>query len=304
MNRGLAASIGAFAIWGMFPLYWKQVQSVPSLEIIARRLLWSAVFVWGGLLLFQRQRWWRPLLSDRRTRWSLLSSGTLIGLNWWLYIWAVNNGHIVESSLGYFINPLVNIALGTVLLKETLNRWQWVSLLLATAGVAWLTFNFGRPPWIALALALSFGTYGLLRKTSGVGAIHGLAVETALLFPAALAVVIVLTLREQTHFGAQLWPQDAFLIFGGIATAIPLVLFAYGAQRIPYSTVGFIQFLAPTGQLCIGVLVYGEPFGPGRAAGFALIWTALLIYAGNGLYRFQRGRQRKTLPTTPPAPPN
>lgn len=301
MNPGLAATIGAFAIWGVFPLYWKQVQEVPSLEIMAHRLVWCTIFVWAGLFLFQRQRWWRPLLADRRVRWSLLASGSLIGVNWWLYIWAVNNGHIVESSLGYFINPLVNIALGTILLKERLNPWQWASLALAATGVAWLTLHFGRPPWIALALAFSFGTYGLLRKMSTVGAIHGLAMETAMLFPIALCVLIGLQLNGQTHFGSKLWPQDVFLVFGGIATAVPLILFAFGAQRIPYSMVGFIQYLAPSMQLSIGVLVYDEPFDSGRAIGFSLIWVALLIYAGNGLYRYQSGRKIRAPATAPSA---
>ncbi len=296
MNPGLPASIGAFLIWGLFPLYWKQLEAVPSLEAMSHRLLWCAVFVWTGLLFIERRHWWRPLLLNPRIRWSLFASGTLIGLNWWLYIWAVNNGHIVESSLGYFINPLVNIALGTVLLKERLNRWQWASLGLAALGVAWLTLHFGRPPWIALALAFSFGTYGLLRKTNPVGSIQGLAMETAMLLPIALCVLIVLQLRGQTHFGSQLWPQDFFLVFGGIATAVPLILFAYGAQRIPYSTVGFIQYLAPSVQLSIGVLVYNEPFDTGRASGFALIWLALLIYAANGIYRFHQGRKSIATP--------
>lgn len=293
MNAGLAASFGAFFLWGLFPLYWKQLGDVPPIEIMAHRLVWCLAFVAIWLSLRPRGRWWRPLLAEPRIRYALLASGALIGGNWWLYIWAVNNGHIVESSLGYFINPLINIALGTLLLKEQLNRWQWLAIAIATMGVAWLTWDYGRLPWIALTLAITFGTYGLLRKVTAVGSVEGLAVETALLFPIALTVLLVLYMRGEAHFGRQLWPQDSLLVLGGVVTAIPLILFAYGARRIPYSTIGIIQYLGPSLQLITGVFIYGEHFDAQRAFGFSLIWSALAIYAIDGLLRF-RLQRRKT----------
>lgn len=291
MNAGLAASFGAFFLWGLFPLYWKQLADVPPIEIMAHRLLWCLVFVLIWLGIRHRGRWWRPPLADRRTRNALLASGSLIGANWWLYIWAVNNGHIVESSLGYFINPLINIALGTVLLQEKLNRSQWLAIFIAALGVAWLSWDYGRPPWIALTLACTFGTYGLLRKVTSVGSVEGLAIETALLLPVALLVLLVLHGRGEAHFGQQLWPQDSLLILGGIVTAIPLILFAYGARRIPYSTIGIIQYLGPSLQLLTGVVIYGERFDMQRAIGFILIWSALALYATDGLYRYRQQRK-------------
>ncbi|MEN8721084.1 MAG: EamA family transporter RarD [Oceanococcaceae bacterium] len=293
MNRGLAATIAAFGLWGLVPLYWKQLAAVPATEIMAHRLIWCLVFVWIWLALRERGSWWRPLLADRRTRYGLLASGALIGGNWWLYIWSVNNNHVVEASLGYFINPLVNIALGTLLLKEQLNRWQWLSIALAAVGVAWLTVDYGRPPWIALTLAFSFGAYGLLRKTSAVGSVQGLGLETALLFPVALATIAMIGWQGELQFGRVSPLENSLLILGGAVTAIPLILFAYGARLIPYSTVGIVQYLGPTLQLLIGVGIYHEPFGSQRMIGFSIIWVALAIYAANGLLRLRRDRQQR-----------
>lgn len=297
MDRGLAATIGAFFIWGIFPLYWMQLAQVPALEIMSHRLVWCFVFVWGWLLLREGKGWWKAPLQDPRNRRMLFGSGLLIGANWWIFIWAVTNGHIVEASLGYFINPLVNIAMGTVLLREKLNRAQWLAIAIAAVGVLWLATEFGRPPWIALCLAFSFGSYGLLRKLTPVGAVSGLGLETALLTPLALGLLLWLGWTGQGHFGRVSFSQDCLLALGGAVTAIPLVLFAYGARRIPYSTVGIVQYLGPSLQLLIGVAVYGEAFPQSRLLGFALIWTALAIYASDGLWRYRQ--QRRALRVNP-----
>ncbi len=266
------------------------------MEIMALRIVWCALFVWLYLLLREGWRWWQPILRQPRQALALGAAGVVIGANWWLYIWAVNNDHVVEASLGYFINPLVNVALGVLLLGETLNRRQALAIVLAAAGVIWLTYDHGRLPWIGLGLALAFAAYGLLRKLTPVGAISGLGIETTLLAPLALALLALSASRGELAFGAQLWPQDTLLALGGLVTAVPLILFAYGARRIPLTQVGLLQYLAPTIQLLLGVFWLGEPFGPSRALGFALIWAALAVYALDSLLR-----ARRPLPVAAPA---
>jgi chloramphenicol-sensitive protein RarD len=296
-SRGLLAAAGAFTLWGLFPLYWRQLQEVPALEIMAHRLIWCCAFVGGWLFLSQGRHWWREALSQPRTRRNLLASSLFIGANWWLYIWAVNNGHIVEASLGYFINPLVNIMLGTIVLGERLNRVQWLTVGLAAVGVTWLTIDYGRPPWIALCLAGSFAIYGLLRKLTPVGSVTGLGIEASMLAPIAVVTVGLLWTQEALQFGHVAPWQSGLLILGGGVTAIPLILFAYGAQRINYSTVGLLQYIGPTLQLIIGVAIYGEAFERSRLVGFLLIWTALALYAADGVRRFrQRPRPAGTAP--------
>jgi chloramphenicol-sensitive protein RarD len=221
----------------------------------------------------------------------LALSGTLIAFNWGLYIWAVNAGHVVETSLGYFINPLLNVVLGVVVLKERLNRVQWTSVAIATGGVLWLTANYGSFPWIALALAASFGSYGLIRKLVGVPPVRGLGVESLYLVLPALALLLWGEANGDGGFVAHGavpawgWAMSALLVFGGVLTALPLIGFADAVRRIPFSLVGLLQYIAPTLQLLCGVLVLGEAFDRDRAIGFGFIWIALAIYAGDGLLR-------------------
>jgi chloramphenicol-sensitive protein RarD len=232
----------------------------------------------------------RTALANPSTRRGLVGSAALIGFNWLVYIWAVSEGHVVDSSLGYFINPLVNVVLGVALLGERPNRVQWAAVGCAALGVAWLTVQAGRLPWIALALAFSFGGYGLIRKVIAVEALTGLAAETALLTPLGLGWLAQQGLTGAGVFGGADALRTAWLIASGVVTATPLALFAFGARRIPYSTLGIVQYIAPSLQLVFGVFVFGEPFPPGRAKGFAFIWMALAIYGGDGLWRARRVR--------------
>lgn len=288
MRNGLLAAVGAYFIWGLFPIYWKLLREIPSLEIAAHRIVWCALFV--GLYISFRDGWhWLRGLSPRLLG-MLCGSALLIGCNWWLYIWAVNSGHIVETSLGYFINPLVSVLLGVFVLRERLNRWQWLAVASAAVGVLWLSVQLGQPPWIALALAMSFGSYGLIRKLAVIPAVHGLAIESALLLLPALVLLAVLHSRGADVFGTVPTHVQLLLAFGGVITALPLVMFAYGARRIPLSLVGILQYIAPSLQLATGVLLYGEPFTRVQVLGFACIWAALLIYAGDSLWCTRRAQ--------------
>lgn len=290
LRSGFWAAVGAFLIWGVFPIYWKQIAQVPALQIMAHRLVWCFVLVAGYLALRRGLRWWRPLAAQPRLMALLATSAVLIALNWWLYIWAVNAGHIVDTSLGYFINPLVNVLLGVAVLKERLNPWQWLAVLVATAGVVDLTLQTGSLPWIALALALSFGLYGLIRKVAVVESIPALGLESSFLLIPAVLYLLWAEHAGVAGFGLDL-KTDLLLLSSGLLTAVPLVLFAYGAQRIPYSLVGVLQYIAPTLQLACGVLLYGEPFTRAQALGFGCIWLALAIYAADGLLRMRRSRR-------------
>jgi chloramphenicol-sensitive protein RarD len=284
-SRGLAAGAAAFAIWGLFPVYLHPLRGVPALQVIAHRITWSCLFLVAWLLLRGQLgvltvTFARPALLAR-----LALTATLISVNWLVYVWSVTHNHIVETSLGYYINPLVNVLLGVIVLRERLNRAQWTAIGLAALAVLYLALLAGRPPWIAGTLAVSFSLYGFVRKIISVDALPGLTTETLLLMPLAVGYLGwcqwggggALTTRG---------PDVAALLIGsGLITAIPLFLFAYGARALPYSTVGVLQYIAPTLQLLCGVVLYHESFGPARAAGFALIWMALLIYAADGLWR-------------------
>jgi len=287
-RSGFWATVGAFLIWGVFPVYWKWLAQVPALQIMAHRLAWCFLLVAGYLALRRGAAWWRPLAAQPRLVRLLATSAVLIALNWWLYIWSVNHGHIVDTSLGYFINPLVNVLLGVVMLKERLNPRQWLAVLVAAAGVAYLTVQTGALPWIALALAFSFGCYGLIRKVAVVEAIPALGLESSILFVPAVMYLVWAQFAGVGSFGQLDLVTDVLLVSSGLITAVPLVLFAYGAQRIPYSLVGILQYLAPTLQLALGVLLYGEPFTSTQALGFGCIWLALAIYAGDGFVRMRR----------------
>lgn len=296
-RNGFWATVGAFLIWGVFPIYWKWLAHVPALQIMAHRLVWCFLLVAGYLTLRRGVAWWRPLVAQPRLLKLLSTSAVLIALNWWLYIWAVNSGHIVDTSLGYFINPLVNVLLGVVVLKERLNPWQWLAVMVAAGGVVYLTLQTGAPPWIALALAFSFGCYGLIRKVAVVESVPALGLESSILFvPAVLYLgwAQAAGIGAFTHRGGLI---DTLLLSSGLITAVPLVLFAYGAQRIPYSMVGILQYIGPTLQLGCGVLLYAEPFTRTQALGFGCIWLALGIYAADGLARMRAAIAPKGAPT-------
>ncbi len=285
-RRGVAATVGGFVVWGLFPLYWRLLHHVPALQIIAHRVVWSAVLVVGWLVLRDGLGWLRAIAAQPRALSTLALTCLLISFNWGLYIWAVNNGHVVEASLGYFINPLINVLLGVVVLRERLNRLQWLAVATAAAGVAWLTWQAGHAPWIAIGLAISFGAYGLLRKMVQVDAVAGLGLESLYLLLPALAMVAWGEAGHGGQFGGG-WGlgTDLLLILAGAVTAVPLVGFAYGVRRVPLSLVGLLQYISPTLQLLLGVLVFGEAFGQERVVGFALIWTALAVFIGDMLVR-------------------
>jgi chloramphenicol-sensitive protein RarD len=289
-QSGFWATVGAFLIWGVFPIYWKALAEVPALQIMAHRLAWCFVLVAAWLTLRRGAAWWRPLVAQPRLLKLLCTSAVLIAANWWLYIWAVNAGHIVETSLGYFINPLVNVLLGVAVLKERLNPWQWLAVAVAASGVIWLTLQLGSPPWIALTLAVSFGLYGLIRKIAVVESAPALGLESSILFLPVVAYLVWAQATGAASFLNVSPAVDALLVASGLVTALPLILFAYGAQRIPYSLVGILQYIAPSLQLLCGVLLYGEPFSTVQAQGFACIWLALGIYATDGLVRMRRAR--------------
>jgi len=283
MNTGILSAALAFFCWGLFPLYFHAIGEVPPLQILAHRMLWSLLFL--VIVLAVRRQWaWLRIVRQPRVFGSFVASAILLSLNWLIYIWAVNNGHVIEASLGYFITPLVNIMFGMVLLKERLRRPQWLALGVAALGVAWLTWQAGTVPWIALALAATFGGYGLLRKTAALGALEGLSFETMVLFPVAAGYVAWLSAHGQNAFFNT--PSDTtrlLLVAAGPITAIPLLLFASGARRIPLSVVGLLQYLAPTLQFLLGVWLFHEAFTPDRLVGFVLIWLALALFAAEGL---------------------
>ena len=295
MLPGLVQAALAYVIWGLFPLYFHALNRVDAFEIVVHRSLWSFVFVWVGLLLAGRLRWVGGVLRQPRLIGQFALSALLLSANWLLYVWAVNHGHVVEASLGYFVTPLVNVLLGVVVLKERPRRLQWAALALAAAGVLWLTATLGRPPWIALGLAASFGSYGLLRKTAALGAVEGLALETAVLAPIALVALLVTTAPRGGVFAGVDGTSIAWLVLSGPLTAIPLLLFAAGARRITLATLGTLQYLSPTIQFVLGVLWFGEPLEGTRLVGFALIWLALLAYSVDGFVRVRRQRAAASL---------
>ncbi len=292
MNRGVLYALGAYLLWGLFPVYFKLVAAVPALEILAHRIAWSLLLVLG--LLGLRRDWgWVGALArqPQQLRW-FIASAALVSVNWGLYIWAVNSQRVVDASLGYFINPLVNVAIGALLLHERLRPAQWVAVAIAGAGVAWLTATAGAPPWIGLLLAFSFAGYGLLRKQAPLGAMEGFALEVTLLFPLALAYLLWLAVQGAEHFTQAPWSLQALLALSGPVTAVPLLLFAAGARRIPFSTLGLLQYVAPTLQLLLGVWLFKEPFAGAKVAGYALVWLALAVFTADSLLSAWRGRRR------------
>lgn len=290
MRKGVLAAVVAYTLWGILPIYWKAIQTVPALEILCHRVVWSLPFV--VLLLAARRQWaWlRQVWRAPRMLITCLASAGLLGVNWFVYIWAVNSGHIVDSSLGYFINPLVSVLLGVLFLRERLRPWQAVAIGLAATGVALLTLGLGAFPWIAFTLAGTFGFYGLLRKTAALGSLEGLSLEMAILFLPTLAYLVYQEAAGTASFGHAGTATSLLLAFTGVITAFPLLMFASAARRVTLATVGIMQYIAPTMQFLLGVLVYREPFSQARLVGFAVIWLALLIYSTEGVLEERRRR--------------
>ncbi|MFI5358268.1 MAG: EamA family transporter RarD [Opitutales bacterium] len=289
-GRGAFAAAACYFFWGLFPLYWKQLADVDATELIAHRHVWSLGFVLVLMAAGPGFAELRGALQSRPAlRWHALS-GALLTVNWLVYVWGVNHGHVLETSLGYFLVPLVNVALGRLVLQERLRPAQWAAIACAAFGVALLLLRVGRLPWIALTLAATFGAYGLLRKKSPLGPLTGLGLETLLLAPFALAF-----LCWQQHTGAGALgrvsaTEHVLLVSVGVVTAVPLLLFAYGARRIRLATLGLLQYIAPTVQFALGVWVFHEPFSPDRAAAFAFIWCGLALYTADNLWSQRRSR--------------
>lgn len=282
MNKGIWYGIGAYAAWGVLPVFWKLLQHVPALQIVSHRIVWSCVLLCAVLALSGQWREFRSAVRQPRVLGIYLSAAALIGVNWFVYVWAVNADFIVETSLGYFINPLVSVALGVIFLRERLRPWQWLPVGLATVGVLYLTFIYGALPWIALTLAFAFGFYGLLKKVAPLGSLYGLTLETAILSPLVLIYLIAIEWSGEGAFLHTGLLTDVLIICAGVVTSVPMLLFASAARRIPLSLVGVLQYIAPTLQFLIGVFVYGEAFDLRRLLGFSIIWVALLIFGIEG----------------------
>ena len=288
MNTGILYAALAYIAWGLFPLYFKQVEDVPSLEVVMHRTLWSLVFVFGVLMVRRQWSWMGTVLRQPKVLAAFVLSAMLLSGNWLTYVWAVQNQHVVDASLGYFILPLVNVALGFVFLRERPRSGQWMAVAVAAAGVLWLAMQAGRLPWIALVLALSFGFYGLLRKVAVLGALEGLALETLVLAPVAAVVLGWWAWQGQGALVQGTPATVGWLLLAGPMTAVPLLLFAAGARLIPMSTLGILQYISPSLQFALGVWLFHEPFEPARLVGFVLIWAALLVYSMEGWWTRRR----------------
>ena len=291
MRKGIVLAASAYLLWGLFPIYFHALGAVAPQELLAHRIVWSLGFL--VVILTSRQHWnWLPqVLRQPRVLGGFLASALLLSSNWLIYIWSVDAHRVIDASLGYFMNPLVSILLGALLLGERLRPVQWLAVVIAALGVAWLTWNAHGFPWIGIALALSFGFYGLLRKTAALGTLEGLVLETLLLFPVGAGYLGLTVWQGHSGFLAEPWDGRLLLLAAGPITAIPLLMFAAGARRIPLTTLGLLQYTAPTLQLLIGVWLFNEPFLGARLQGFAIIWVALALFSGEGMLRGWRQRR-------------
>jgi chloramphenicol-sensitive protein RarD len=283
MNKGILYGIGAYTLWGFFPIYWKLLQKVSALELIGHRIAWSFLMLLGVILLTRQWADFRATFVPRLFR-LYLAAALLIGVNWLVYVWAVNDGHIVETSLGYFINPLLSVLLGLIVLREKLRPAQWLPITIAFIGVIYLTVQFGRPPWIALVLATTFGFYGLVKKMAPLSSLLGLALETGLLFFPAILFLGYLEFKGAASFLHTGLVPDLLMIGAGVVTTVPLLMFASAARRIPLTMIGVLQYLAPSLQFLIGVFIYKEPFDRTRLIGFSIVWLALILFWAENYY--------------------
>jgi len=300
-RKGFWFGFAAYLGWGVFPLYWPLLKPASATEILAHRIVWSLLFVTALVLILSRLDQLRSVVDDRR-RLGFISVGAIVlAVNWGTYIYGVNSDHVVETSLGYFINPLVTVFLGVFVLGERLRRVQWVAIAMAALAVLQLTYDYGRPPWIALVLAFSFGTYGLMKKQAGVGATTGLTVETVILAPVALTYLLIEQARGAAAFGHQGWGHAALLVATGVVTAIPLLLFGASATRIPLTTLGLLQYVAPMMQFALGLLVFHEQMTPAGWFGFGLVWLALVVLTSESLLNRRRSEASRQLEVEPTA---
>lgn len=277
-RSGNLAAFFAYFLWGILPIYWKQIAHIPAAEILAHRMAWSLVFVALILIIRREWQWVKPLLKDLKNILIFIASALLIGINWFTYIYAVNSNLIVEASLGYFINPLFSVVLGLVFFREQLRPLQWLAVGLALIGVVWLTVQYGRLPWVAIILTVCFGLYGLLRKIGRLESNQGLFVEMSVWFIPAVFFLLTLDVEGTGSFGRSGLHDTVYLAGAGAATMLPLIFFTYAAKRVKLSTLGILQYLAPIMQFLIGVLIYKEAFSDDKLVGFLFIWTALVIY--------------------------
>lgn len=295
MNHGLWYSVGAYVLWGLFPIYWKFLSYVPPLQLLSHRIIWSFLILFLWIQFSSHRNALRKLRLTRKIICIYAFAAAFIGLNWLTYIWAVNNNFIIETSLGYFINPLLSVLLGVLFFKERLRNAQWFSVGIATCGIGYLAWEYGSLPWISLTLAFSFAIYGLIKKIAPLGSLYGLTFETAILFVPAFFYLLVQEKTGQGVFLSHGITADILLVSAGLVTSVPLLLFASAAQRIPLSVIGFLQYIAPTLQFLLGVFVYQEAFSSAKLIGFGLVWVALLLFATEGflVYRTRKNLHRQ-----------
>lgn len=284
MKKGIWYAMGAYVTWGLLPVYWELLKHVPALQLLGHRIIWSFLLLFGGILATRQWIAFRSITLNRRVLGIYSIAAILIAIHWLTYVWAVGAGFIVETSLGYFINPLLSVLLGVIFMREHLRPLQWIPIGLAALGVLYLTFGYGTLPWIALTLAFSFGLYGLVKKVAPLSSLHGLTIETGILFLPALGFLIYAELEGQGAF-LHLNTATNLIIFGaGLVTTIPLLMFSSAAQTVPLTTLGVLQYIEPTLQFILGVLVYREPFSLSRLVGFTIVWAALIMFALEGIF--------------------
>jgi chloramphenicol-sensitive protein RarD len=292
MNKGVFYALGAYLLWGLLPIYWKLLGHVPVFQVLSHRVIWSFIFL--GLTIFFTGQWpkFHQAIQHPRVIGIYSLTAISVGLNWFIYVWAVHAGFIIETSLGYFINPLINVLMGVLFLKERLRTGQWAAIAIAASGVIYLTFALGSLPWISLSLAITWAIYALLKKLAPLRSLYGLTLETAVLILPAFIYLSWCETQGTEQFLQHSLSSDLLLIATGLATSSPLLLFASAVSRIPLSLVGILQYIAPTIQFLIGLLIFHEPFSLSRLVGFILIWIALIVYATEGLARQKVGDRR------------
>ena len=283
-NKGIFYAIGAYLMWGLFPIYWKQLETINALQLIAHRMGWSFILLILFVLLTRQWKNFRAVAFNAKTIRIYLIAAVLISINWFTYVWAVNHNFVVETSLGYYINPLFSVLLGVIIFRERLRFVQWIPIALAAIGVIYLTVTYGSLPWIALTLAFSFGLYGMVKKTAPLNSLHGLTLETGLLFLPALAYLIFCETTGQGAFLHSSQLQNWMMVGAGLVTTVPLLMFSAAAPRVPLTTIGILQYINPTMQFLLGVLVYKEPFTHNDLIGFGLVWVGLILFWAEGLY--------------------
>jgi chloramphenicol-sensitive protein RarD len=286
-KEGILYAFGAYFIWGLTPIYWKLIKHVPAIQLIGHRIAWSLVLL--AIVLLATRQWseLRTLASERKVLCIYFIAAVLVGANWFIYVWSVNAGFVVEASLGYFINPLLSVLLGVVFLREHMRPFQWIAVGLAAAGVIYLTVEHGRLPWIALSLAFTFGFYGLVKKLAPLSSLQGLTLETGILF---IPAIVFLAYQEKLGVGAFLHTgirSDLLMVGAGLVTTIPLLMFVSAARRIPLTMIGIMHYITPSCQFLLGVFLYREAFDSTRALGFGIVWVGLLIFAVEGYWTYR-----------------